>query len=416
MIEETKISIVDKIVFGCFLYVFLTTATIYANPFTAILRWLMCGVLLWINIVYAFRNNDGKICLFPKEIVFLFFPMIIQAFQTTFVIVSLVRSLSFFLYFMSLYSFMNKKYVTKEYIKYFFTFFAWVTAISLTVANLLNFNRTSLNGDFIGIYSNRNFATCMFAAILISALYLRSENKGHIIKAFLGGVIITSLIFILRTNSRIGVIGIVVIIVFDFIYNFISGNLNDKIKLGILGVAILIISVYISQKYNIIGLQRILSETGDSSSGLSRGEVWEIAKLLISEKPILGWGSNAVYYHTFVDQTSGDWGVHNSFLVMLIEGGIVGAFFYFYFFVKTCGQEILYFICNIKVIKNTEGFHLKMYTIIFIIYGLVNAVSESYLFAIGNPMALPFWLSFITLISYAKAEIGEVYYEGSNNG
>jgi O-antigen ligase len=206
------------------------------------------------------------------------------------------------------------------------------------------------------------------------------------------------------THSRTGFVCLMFIIIASFFFAQKKGNILRKILVLLLMISFIFVVLHFGLKNNVEFVNRIFQRATDSqySTGLKR-DTWEIGFELIKQRPIIGWGNNSVYYNTFINSSSRwGWGVHNSYLVMLVEGGIIGFSFYFLFFFFMIKEMI----DNYNVSKN-KGFDRKEIifirgTIVLCVTLAINGLSESFLFSAGNLEALPFWFSFLFLYGFLK--------------
>lgn len=195
-----------------------------------------------------------------------------------------------------------------------------VVSVAMTLSWKLIFdnNRVDINGI------NPNYLAYSLITIL-PILYIKFRD-GRIDILFYSMLAIVS-IAIFLTGSRGALISL-------FIYLFIIG-----IKKPLLGISIIILIIFFSSV--IIGLYDSLPQywqlrfdfnnaTGSSidwSSG--RDDTWMFAWQLIKENYIFGIGLN-----NFGFVTSLSIGVHNAFLSLLVETGIIGFLLFFMIFVS----------------------------------------------------------------------------------
>ena len=279
--------------------------------------------------------------------------------------------------------------------------------------NILQWGRTSRAGDYLGIYANRNLTVSIMCSILLLVmLLLFCQKRPPKIILIISGALAIVLIF--RTHSRMSIIELLIIII-GIIY--LTQKRMNIIRFIITVLAIIIVLVLLFlllKRLNIVAINRILAASNRQfSTGLNRGDVWQVGIDLFKQKPILGWGNNSVYYNINVLGTqtySGyGWGVHNSYLVMLVETGIIGCLFYLFFFFLYFKRIIKnYLICKKNNLNYKETMFVRICLLLCICL-LVNGISESFLFAAGNIMTLPFWLSIICIDEFLHKKKQEFF-------
>ncbi|MGV2643163.1 hypothetical protein GNF86_17190, partial [Clostridium perfringens] len=166
---------------------------------------------------------------------------------------------------------------------------------------------------------------------------------------------------------------------------------------------IIMISFIVLKYIDIPAIDRIFQKsTQNGSTGLNRGEYWMSAFDIFKEKPIFGWGNSSVYYHIMNHASDRIWGFHNSYLVILVENGLIGSIFYFMFFLFSFLINMRrYFICNLD--KCDKVFVKTLFLICMTL--LINAISEAFLFAVGNPVSICFWLCFIMIVKILEINL-----------
>ena len=405
--------ITDKILLFVFLIIYHTTATIYDFSFDGILRWIGCFGLVFFFILYMLKTNMSfKNSVLPRPFVFLLFPFFVQSlWNINFIGLSLSRNISFFIYCIAIYSVLSKKNANSEYIKDIYLFYIKVSIVIVFSLNIVNLGNYSINGDFYGIYANRTVTSCVFLSIIVMTVFFLFQKNNKIVRIVLAVMLIVEIYMIFETHSRVAFLGVCFIFASEICFMQNKIGIRWKIFTAALIVLFAVLLPYIGEKFNIEAINRVFSETDVlSSTGLKRN-TWDFGYQLISQRPIEGWGNNAVYYNTFVNPIHG-WGVHSSYLIMIIEGGIIGGIFYFLFFYS-------FFKNNYIKYKYCKGINLsskdsEMIKTMIIICGvlLLNAVSESFLFSAGNLESLPFWFSMLSLYRFLECKKNEA--EGIN--
>ena len=396
-----------------FLLTFETCATVYALPYDTLIRWISCGLIIIDNAYYSIIRHEGILRILPSNYFMLVVPLFLQSFvnisQTG---VALSRSFSFILYVFAIFSIVSRADFLANDIKKTYFLFAWSMVFFVLLLNIIQWGRTSRAGDFLGIYANRNLTVSVMCSILLLViLLLFCLKRPPKIALIVLGVI--SIVMIFRTHSRMSIIELFIIII-GILY-LVQKRMNIiRFIITVVGIIFIIGLLFvILKRLNIVAIDRILTASNrEFSTGLNRGDVWQVGIDLFKQKPILGWGNNSVYYNINVLGTqtySGyGWGVHNSYLVMLVETGVVGCIFYLAFFFLYFKRIVKnYLICK----KNNLGYKETMFVrvgLLICVCLLVNGISESFLFAAGNIMALPFWLSIICIDEFLHKKKQEI--------
>lgn len=186
------------------------------------------------------------------------------------------------------------------------------------------------NNRVVSSYGNPNMAGAWFASAIFIALYLTTINIGkkqRSIYALCTGVM---LIALLLTESS----GAFVAFVSALICYYVLKNLKDKRKMIILGLSIFtIISIFLilQSKGN---TQAVFTEINNSFS--SRYDIWTGSLKMISQKPLMGWGTLATLEHgkEFFYYNGNSIHSHNIYLTFLVSTGIIGLCMYLYIKVK----------------------------------------------------------------------------------
>lgn len=362
-----------------FLYIFLSTFEIYLVPLIGnitkyimfllimifclkglrqgkfVINGVFISVLLWFGFkcisIFSGKFNDIIPLHFASQIGFVGF----------FLIISLYR-------------------YQKQQVKKIFLCF-WVVSLIFNILSLF------FSEPYQVIYTSRNVLTLfgvqndpnncaafsLFGIIIscYSIFYLKRYYVFSIINLILGSFVV------LLTGSRGGLIAIGVVILFWFLFMKPFNILNLIFRVSViflLFVIFLMVAPYVLPPNTI---NRLFNFFGDGGSG--RLQLWIDAFNLFKTKPLLGggWGA-ATYFNKRFPQA-----VHNTYLSMLAEGGIVSFSLFIY----------PYFILIFKGIKKGNKFPLLMLSSMFILCFFIDAINKRF---IWNALIISYFSLYLT--------------------
>ena len=331
---------------------------------------LHLGVLRRLVLIPVLMFSGKKKDLFPSSFVFLVYPFLVQCLQSEEAcFIAFLRSASWFLYTAALRN-LVKEDGTEKYRKLasFYTFL-------LLVFSFLGKDMFSSNGDWTGIWANRN----MTVWLMMSGAVFADMGKRNRLKP--GVPLFLFLAF--RTHSRMAAVLTGIFLLW-----------KEERRKRMIFFLLLFFAVYPVLKRNGAGVEALdrLFSSGESG-GLFR-ETWLIGIRLFLEKPLLGHGTHTAYYHTFIRNAGGwGWGMHSSWLILLAENGILGGIFlvlFFWDFVLKCRAAL-------QKTKDRREKEVIGTACLICFLSAVNASAESFLFSAGNVMSLAFWLSYFVI-------------------
>lgn len=386
------------IVFAIFSIFYLLTASIYALPGITILRWI--GSVLLICVIWL--NNRNLYICFPRPFVLIIIALIPTFFgiNQNSIFYSYERIISFFLVTISLLTFFEDNDTSMYTLQNYFEIYSSIVGVLMILSLARNF---TLTDRMSGVYTNPNFLSCIAVFSTASSLtlfhLLQNEKRRWMYFSFF----LASLVCVVGSGSRMG-IGCLFIIV--YMSPILSAKAYDFKHLFFQIIKILIITViivYILNRFDIIAIDRLLSDASSTSgaTGLTRGDAWEDVYNIFSAKPIFGWGYATVGYNVFqVMDSTYNWGMHSSYFIILCEMGLVGSFLFLCFFISYIYRVYIRY----KLTKNKTYSQKCFVKFLFLccLVMLINAYSESFLFSVGNPMAVCFWLPFTMLYCYVN--------------
>lgn len=333
---------------------------------TGILRRIVC-IIPFLRELQRQTVKERRIRLLPAEFSILVFPLVVQCLQCIpSVSAACFRTAFWFLWLYVMHSRIVGR--TVQEIKEIHTRFAWIFVLVHTAGCLYAWNRFSGNGDWTGMYDNRNMTASLSMSCAVLCLFLHEKAPG------LSNILLcTNILLAFRTASRMAAVLSLVLL---------CATVCEKPqRLPFLFAALLFLKwLPIPASWN-----RLLG-----SSGFLR-DTWHIGIRLFLERPLLGHGMHTAYYFTFIENPGGwGWGTHNSWLVILAENGIIGTMFYILFFSAVFR----------KVRAGSKDPSMRSWyrnCLVLLIMTAVNAVSESFLFSPGNVMSLPFWFTVLCI-------------------
>lgn len=392
---------INKFSIIIFFILYFTVGTLLQLPAGELLRWGGCVLLAIIGTKDSFKTKKS-FHFFPSYYLYLIVPFVLSMFgHANISVYGTIRFSSFLLLIFSLYSYYNRKKVDEIYIQKHFEIFAKILCLITIIQIILLLLNINEFGTFKGIYDNKNYFTTISSVSLISSLWLILNNKNYKYSIFL----FSNIILLISTGSRTGVVSLFIIMLClpFIIYN---GNTLRNILKVMLSIMILgLICILVLKKIELPALSRLLApESSDGSTGFERTGYWDAAIPLFKQKPIFGWGNSAADYYISNSNTLYNWGFHNTYLIILVENGIIGSFFYSCFFITGLFKNMKKYI-KLDLFADEKIF-IKTLTLICIVL-LINAFTESFLFAAGNPMAVCFWFSFIILDKYIELKFSK---------
>lgn len=253
-------------------------------------------------------------------------------------------------------------------------------------------------GRMTGAYENANFLSCIasFSFIASISLLIYEDSKFKKMIWFLNCVL--SGYCVIESGSRIGLAILVITIFLSLIiYNI---KLTSKTIL-IFIIALLFTFIIIILIYHYIDIPALARFTSSGSgNAFDRGDTWKDVFIIFRKKPLLGWGYGTVGYNVFINRNyQYEWGMHSSYFIILCEMGILGSICFIAFFYTYYKNMYLDYVLIKKYISDKEV-RITKFLVLITFMLLVNAYSESFLFSVGNPMAVCFW--FPLILSYNR--------------
>ena len=234
-----------------------------------------------------------------------------------------------------------KRLVLINYLAILFCALYLIATVDLSLLGTIR-----IGGKVEGAWNANDISGKMCIGIAFSA-YLLKYEKGKFKKAL---IILTMLLFlslVLFCGSRTGILLLLMLFVF---YLFVSAR-GIKVIRAVVASAVFLFAVYIlimnwEPAYNVLGsrvetlLQGLSGGSGDGSFNWRRLMLeagWEY----FLERPLFGWGiSNFAYL--FGAEYGAETFSHNTFIEILVSGGIFGFLIYYSIFAFTLGRLAKY--------------------------------------------------------------------------
>ncbi len=169
----------------------------------------------------------------------------------------------------------------------------------------------ALGGNSLAVFLAQN-------AIVFVALFLEDSNKTRrLLFFFTAALSYYCLMFLFSRGGYLGAVASV----------FFLGVIRERKLLLLLGLLIIFYQALLPQPV-IERIQMTRTETGFDTTAQERLGMWEQAKAMISESPILGWGFSITPFievragYKFGNRTWGSF--HNAFIQTTVELGAVG--------------------------------------------------------------------------------------------
>ncbi len=384
------------ILFFMFSIFYLLTASQFQFGGITILRWVGSVLLIMYVILIA---KQRKIRL-PIHFIFIIIALLPTLFgiNGAGTIYSYERIISWLLVVLGMWMFMDTSICKVKTLENLFEIYSSISGVLMVCSVLLD--TTSIR--MTGVYMNANFLSCIAVFSFVASFGLIFIRHSRIKKIIYFIFSVSAARCIIGSGSRMGIVCLIcAVYIIPIVIGENSKKYNILKKLCFI-IIITFIAKYILEHTEILALERLflVSSSNNGSVGLTRGDTWIDVWNIFREKPLIGWGYAAVGYNVFINRSSTyNWGMHSSYFVILCEMGIVGSVLFLCFFAK----HFIGVISKAKKIKNyilSEQYSFIKLLIICCLVMLLNAYSESFLFSVGNPMAVCFWVPFVMVWIY----------------
>lgn len=368
------------------LILFTTMITIFKIPGSETLRWVSTGILGGYAIITTYRNQR-KIYLFDTTYIFLFL-MLLPSLPVWFDQAhTFYRFISFIFMVLVLTLFFGRENVNLRSLESYMKKYAYLLYL-LSLLNIYYYIKgiNFISERFWGVFSNPNALSCITLFILILSVWLYKRTKNIIHLLFT----IMNIIILIGTGSRAGLIILAIcFILYPLVFNSKKGIGNWKVLL--LLAFFVVVGWLVINNINIDAFQRLKTQ------GITRDE-WLAGYSIFKQKPFFGWGYGLGSYYINYDYANAfGWGMHNSYLLLIAETGMWGGTMFLLFLLVT-GYRI---VMSYKFLQGDNKVFVNV--CLLILFSLsVNAISEAFLFSVGNPMSILFWFTLLLVNRYIK--------------
>ncbi len=375
----------DRFVFISLFIIYISLNAQISIPGAGILRWLMLCFVLFLGAIYALYNGDDIHIIDHYLIPFLFFAFI-SFFYSINIKISLYKYISFILLLTCFQIFFGRKKVGAEDIKIIFD----DIVLLFNIVNLFNFYFVFISGlgidgvRYQGVFTNPNtlgiFSIISFLMNYYKSFYGKKFNMFYFVMCMF------SFFMVVMSGSRSAfmVFGINLVLIYTVLSDTLRKKPNLLYILSAFGLCL-----YLTTSFDILVLDRIKTD-----GLMSRGGIWELAIDYISKRPYFGYGygTSELLYHLFGNNYEVE-AFHNSFLTITVDLGIVG----FAVFIICMGFLFHEMIRDFRGIRDMRGKAFLSILLLIVVSLLIEAYSESYLFAAGSLEAIIFWMFLVML-------------------
>lgn len=366
-----------------YLFWFVITAVVYISldtkivlPYRTILRWAFPAFLLLLSAV---SGSHFRILLPGTSFLIMLFYFGLTVFRSPIPWYSFERLISLALIvcmYCTYFSRLAELGKIDDIIRPWAALFIIYGLINLIFAGNM------VSGRVAGITGNPN-SLGLEAAVstaFATMFYERAKQRGRILW---GAYMIVEALLSLMSGSRTAAFLIVLIAVYFF--TFIHQKRAVAIAFPVIFLLLLLIPNDIAEKFPVLG--RI------NELGIDRGELWAYAVSVFRQKPLFGWGYGAANTTTNIHVSEG-LGYHSSYLVILVETGVVGLLLILAVIIPALVKGYLFW-------KKNRSADLRLMILMAIIM-LLDFYGESAMTSVGSTEGFFFWGVLIWIICRTK--------------
>ncbi len=354
------------------------------------IHFLFLAVLNLISFLLVLRKNtiDEFLSVFKGKphsfsyLLFIFFGLIsiLSAGNKVESIVSITQLLIFFSSFIIIVFLSKQKHI--NFIKAFIVYTLMAVFIESFYINYLFYDSIVISGnildrsnEFRGFTANINISSFSICLKIPLLFYLTFNTKVNTLKLLSLIMIFSSIITILLLGGRASIIALLFILIMIFIICILNINKLKIINLS-LSILIVVLSLSAYQYFNqnntsssvVERFSNVLNPTADQSLK-ERLNFYNTAFQSIRDKPLLGVGIgnwkliSIKYSKDLIDDYKVPYHVHNDFLQVAAEIGLIGGIAYMYFI-------FFPFLMSIKKFLIDKEKNLNKYALVFLIFGV----------------------------------------------
>lgn len=282
----------------------------------------------------------------------------------------------------------------------------WILPLSFVASSSVWFMTSPLDSisRLSGFLHNANhFAYLAALSILLIVTYITNSRPHVYMQISALGLIVLACGLMLLTGSRAAPISLTAALSYIFVRKGIQNSKNLKVSLIYAAFIVPTSALFIILFFDSVYMEavRVRFDIDQVSTGSGRFDIWRAAWLALGDHLFMGMGLGQYRFQHFdyVDQLSGnaystivehEFGLHNEFLVLLVEAGLIGLFIY-----------IIGYYCLWKVIGNptratSKGLQLAHIIQVIFIYNTVFSLSQTmYVF-------LYHWVVLGSCVAYAN--------------
>jgi O-antigen ligase len=283
---------------------------------------------------------------------------------------------------------------------------SFVFAIALPSYGLMTFQEGGAHeGAWRGIITHKNTLGRLMNMSAIVFLLLSFENSGLQRKykwvAWVGFILSAALIIL--STSKTAIVVLITLTIILPLYRTWRNNYNQIVPLTIAVILVLGSAATLV----LDNLPVIATALGRDLTLTGRTDIWTLMLELISERPLFGYGFNAVWQDWDNPVTAYLWRSlewpcpygHNGFMDLLAELGISGLVVFLISYVTAWIKGVLW----LRTTRTVEGLWPVIYLSFFLIYN----ITESTLLTTNSI----FWILYVSTIFSMSVEFEQVKYK-----
>lgn len=380
LLNRIRVSRIETFLFYGLFILFFSLNTQLSNYYLATARW---GVLFLFVFYNVYKKGITGSSIINSGIIWftiMLIPSIPAMLGNTYM---LARAISFVIVVMGFSICLSQPSTDGAREKQYFEWFSNVLILGcLALTPFIFISSGYLAGRFRGYMTNANGCALITIFALICIIY-RMKYSNHKVRYY----VLWALFFVIviLTQSRMAfVIAAVLFVMLPFLLSKKRTVISSLVQIFLIGI--MVVLCYFVINHLSFGAVLRFEEAGSSR------DIWEYAYERIRQEPVFGRGFSYSSYMQGLFPLDLSWSVHSSYLELLVDCGFYGLVCTISFFAKRL----------IKPFTNIRKDDFSLFLFMLVAVGLVMGISESYLFAVGNPLSFSFWFAFLLLVNYTK--------------